>query len=68
MNGRELAARATALRPALKVLLTSGYSQDALLRAGRLPEGVHLLPKPYRRRDLAAAIRRVLDEARAALS
>lgn len=62
MNGQELAARAAALRPALKVLFTSGYSRDALLKAGRLPKGVHLLPKPYRRRDLALAVRRVLDE------
>ncbi|MDB5421740.1 MAG: hypothetical protein JWR59_1687 [Brevundimonas sp.] len=61
MHGRQLAERAVAQRPALRVLFTSGYSQDALLREGRLPRGVQLLGKPYRRHELAAKVREVLD-------
>ena len=61
MSGRQLADQATALRPGLKVLFTSGYTENAIVHHGRLDPGVDLLSKPYRRRDLAARIRRVLD-------
>jgi CheY-like chemotaxis protein len=61
MNGRELAERALALRPDLTLLYTSGYPEEAISRDGRLEEGVALLPKPYRRRDLALQVRAVLD-------
>ena len=60
MNGRELADQAAALRPSLPVLFTSGYTQNANVHHGRLEEGVHLLKKPYRRRDLAAKLRQLL--------
>jgi PAS domain S-box-containing protein len=61
MNGRELAEEATKLFPKLKVLFTSGYAENALVNNNRVDEGVHLLSKPYRRQDLAEAIRAVLD-------
>ncbi|MBU1326090.1 MAG: PAS domain S-box protein [Alphaproteobacteria bacterium] len=61
MNGRDLAIRALTLRPGLRVLFTSGYSRDALLTEGRLPPGVQLLGKPYRRHELADKVREVLD-------
>jgi signal transduction histidine kinase len=60
MNGAELAAEAQRLRPTLRVLLTSGYEHvngDESSLAQRYP----LLPKPYRREDLAEAVRKVLD-------
>ncbi len=60
MNGAEVARAAEKLRPGLKVLFASGYSQEALVHQGRLDPGVTLLPKPYRKRDLAEAIRAVL--------
>ncbi|MEX2482312.1 MAG: response regulator [Gammaproteobacteria bacterium] len=60
MSGPELAEAASELRPALKVLYTSGYSEDAIVHRGRLRPGVRLLQKPYRRADLAAAIREAL--------
>jgi CheY-like chemotaxis protein len=63
MNGRELADACRAMRPGLKVLFTSGYSENAIVHQGRLDHGVHLLGKPYRRQDLAAKVRKVLDEA-----
>jgi PAS domain S-box-containing protein len=61
LNGPQLAAEAAKVRPGLKVLFTSGYAEDAILHHGRLEPGMHLLNKPYRRQDLAAKIRQVLD-------
>ena len=60
MNGAQVAKAAEELRPGLKVLFASGYTKEALVYQGRLEEGVTLLPKPYRKRDLAEAIRSVL--------
>jgi PAS domain S-box-containing protein len=62
LNGRQLADRANALRPGLKVLYTSGYTDDAIVHHGQLDSGINLLNKPYRKRDLALKLRRVLDE------
>jgi CheY-like chemotaxis protein len=61
MNGRQLAEAAVKLRPGLKVLFTSGYTENAIVHQGRLDRGVHLLSKPYRREELATKIRKVLD-------
>jgi PAS domain S-box-containing protein len=61
MNGRQLADEAIKRRPRLKVLYTSGYTEDALVHHGRLDAGVLLLAKPYRRTDLARMIRLALD-------
>ena len=61
MNGRELAAQAQSLYPALKVLYTSGYTENAVVHHGRLDPGVTLLSKPYTRMELANKVRLVLD-------
>jgi nitrogen-specific signal transduction histidine kinase len=61
MSGRELADAATARRPGLRVLFTSGYTDDAIVHHGRLDPGVQLLPKPYRRDELARAVRQALE-------
>jgi PAS domain S-box-containing protein len=63
MNGRELADRAAAIRPRLKVLFSSGYSENAIVHHGRLDKGVNFLGKPYTRDDLARKVREVLDAA-----
>lgn len=62
MNGRELAEAVRSQRPHVRVLFTSGYTENAIVHHGRLDSGVHLLSKPYRRKALAAKIRQVLDE------
>jgi CheY-like chemotaxis protein len=46
--------------PWLKVLFTSGYTQNAIVHGGRLDPGVELLSKPYSREQLAHKIRHVL--------
>jgi two-component SAPR family response regulator len=61
LSGVTLAEQASQIRPGLKVLFTSGYSESALLQQGRLPPDLRLLRKPYAPRDLAAEIRRALD-------
>jgi CheY-like chemotaxis protein len=61
MNGRQLVEAATRLRPALRVLFTSGYTEDAIVHHGRLDAGVLLLAKPYRKPELARMIRVALS-------
>jgi CheY-like chemotaxis protein len=61
MNGRQLADAALAKMPNLKVLYTSGYTENAIVHHGRLDSGVLLLAKPYRKSDLARMLRRALD-------
>lgn len=61
LNGRDLAGAARALCADIKVLFTSGYSENAIVHHGRLDPGVQLLSKPYRKRDLAERVRRILD-------
>jgi PAS domain S-box-containing protein len=61
MNGRELADAARALNPGLKVLFTSGYTENALNHQGRLDDDALLLGKPYRRAELAARVREALN-------
>ncbi len=61
MSGRELADAARQLRPSLRVLYTSGYTENAIVHQGRLDPGVMLLAKPYRRADLSRAIRQALS-------
>lgn len=60
MNGRSLANAAQALRPNLKVLFTSGYTENAMIHHDRLDPEVELLSKPYRRSELAEKLRKVL--------
>lgn len=62
MSGRELAEQVAKLRPGVKIIFTSGYTQDTMVHNGRLEAGVHLLSKPYRPQQLARRIREVLDE------
>jgi PAS domain S-box-containing protein len=61
MNGRQLADELQKTRPDLKVVYTSGYTENAIIHHGRLDAGVLLLAKPYRKSDLARIIRRALQ-------
>ncbi len=57
MNGRQLADEMQKIKPGLKVLFTSGYTENAIIHHGRLDSGVLLLAKPYRKSDMAVMIR-----------
>jgi CheY-like chemotaxis protein len=61
MNGRQLADQVVRLRPSIKVLYTSGYSENAIVHHGRLDPDVLLLPKPYRKSELDRMVRLALD-------
>jgi PAS domain S-box-containing protein len=62
MNGNQLAAEIAKTRPTLRVLFASGYTEDALIRQGRLQPGQMLIPKPFAGRELATRVRKVLDD------
>ena len=63
LRTREFAQRLKAVRPALPVLFTSGYTDNAMSHQGRLDEGVNLIAKPYAKADLARRIAQLLAEA-----
>jgi CheY-like chemotaxis protein len=60
-NGLRLVEAARNLRPGIKVLLTTGYTEE-YERIAKSSPGL-ILPKPYRRQQLAHTLRRVLDAA-----
>ena len=61
MSGPDLAQQLLALRPALKVLLSSGYPGEAIAHRGELFSGLAFLPKPFTPTGLARKVREVLD-------
>ena len=58
---REMARLAQEIVPDIKILFTSGYTQNAIVHNGRLDEGVFLLSKPYRKHELARKLRTLLQ-------
>lgn len=60
ISGWELARDATRLRPGLRTVFTSGFPNGAFGSHGGVPEGAHLLAKPYRKEELARMVRRRL--------
>ena len=64
MNGRELADLVEAMRPGIRVLFATGYTDDIVLQHRLTARDVLVLRKPYTRSALAGAVRRVLDTPR----
>jgi PAS domain S-box-containing protein len=62
MGGRELADRLRLLRPEMKVLFMSGYTDDAIVHQGVLDEGVNFIQKPFTPDALARKLREVLGK------
>ena len=60
MTGWRLAAEGRRLRPEMKVLFTSGYTQNSILPDGELMRDIHLLSKPYKWSDLACKVKDAL--------
>lgn len=61
MDGRKLADEIVQKRPGIKVLFSSGYTDDAIVRHGVLEPGVCFIQKPYLPKALARKVREVLD-------
>jgi signal transduction histidine kinase/CheY-like chemotaxis protein len=60
INGRKLADEALRRKPGLKVLYTTGYTNNAIIHNGVLDPGVHLITKPFTLEQLGAKVREVL--------
>ena len=60
---RKLEAEARALLPEIQILFSSGYPKELIQADGRLAPDIELLPKPYRRSELALKVREMLDRA-----
>ncbi len=64
MSGRDLAEQVSFAHPAMKVLYTSGYTDDDIVRRGALADRVHFIGKPYAVSELTRKVREVLDSYR----
>jgi PAS domain S-box-containing protein len=62
MGGRELAERARALRPKLKVLFGSGYTDDVILQHRLIQHDIAFVNKPYTTESLSRKVRETLDQ------
>ncbi len=60
-DGAILARRARGLRPDIRVLFMSGYTEDVVMHNGRLDPGIMLLRKPFTRSQLAEKVRAAMD-------
>ncbi len=60
-NGRQLADMLKIERPGIKVLFSSGYTEDTIVHRGVLEQNLYFIAKPYNSTDLARKVRMVLD-------
>ncbi len=62
MNGRKLSDTLTTLRPDIRTLFVSGYTENVIAHHGVLEKNVNFLEKPFSRHQLLQRIREVLDQ------
>ncbi len=62
MSGPALAGEMRKRHPGVRVLYTSGYTENAIVHQGKVDDGVELLNKPYKTHVLARKVREVLDK------
>jgi two-component system cell cycle sensor histidine kinase/response regulator CckA len=61
ISGKVLASQIQALRPGVKILFVSGYTDNAIVHHGILDADVSFLQKPFTKNDLTGKIREVID-------
>ena len=61
MSGKQLADRMIMIRPDIKILYVSGYTENSVVQHGILEAGIAFLPKPYTPHTLAQKVRETLD-------
>jgi two-component system, cell cycle sensor histidine kinase and response regulator CckA len=61
MNGKELAERVILLRPGIKTLYTSGYTENVISHQGVLKKGVIFIQRPFTKEELATKVREALE-------
>ena len=60
-DGKQLAEEVRRIRPEIKIVFASGYSESIMADSERTAKGLPLINKPYRRSELAKVLREVLD-------
>jgi CheY-like chemotaxis protein len=68
MNGQNLAENLLSLYPGLRCLFMSGYTADVIANHGLLDKGVHLIEKPFSKKNLGVKLREALGGPRDSLS
>ena len=68
MKGDAVAHWLTQMRPGLRTLFMSGYTENAVVHHGRLDDGVHLIGKPFQRQHLARKVAAMLGTPHGAAS
>jgi FixJ family two-component response regulator len=63
MSGRQLADQVAALRPSIKIVYMTGYTDDMVVHHRILEPGIAVLQKPFTRQQLGAKVRAALDSA-----
>lgn len=61
MNGRDLSTRLQSMHLDVETLFMSGYTANVIAHHNVLDEGVHFIPKPFTRKDLASKLREALN-------
>ena len=62
MNGRDLVEQLMSYKNGIKCLFMSCYTSDIIANQGVLVDGMHFIQKPFSQKELAAKIRKILDE------
>lgn len=61
MGGKELAEEIVKFVPGIKILFTSGYTDNHIVRSGRLDQGINFLQKPFSIKEISKKIRYILE-------
>jgi len=61
MNGKELANELKKINSAIKIIFTSGYTDNYIVKSGNLEKNINFIQKPFTEQSLALKIRKVLD-------